>query len=67
MTDRPATLKAFAELRDKLIRLKEDRSTYIKSADVLLAHDDLCTLLQRLDTAAGSQPAGDTSSPPADG
>lgn len=51
MPDRSATLASFAELRDSLIQLKQDRTNYIKSQDVLVAYQKLCALLQELDGA----------------
>jgi hypothetical protein len=40
-----ALVQSLFNFRDSLITLKEDRTTYIKSADVVGAYDQLCELL----------------------
>lgn len=51
MADQTDLIPRFEALRDRCIQLKEDRSTYIKSRDVLVAYDELCTLLQAREAA----------------
>ncbi|TGZ80424.1 hypothetical protein EX30DRAFT_341654 [Ascodesmis nigricans] len=65
MPDRAAILQSFAELRDSLVLLKENRSTYIRTHDALAAHDKLAALLQKFENA-GSQSADSASPPPKD-
>ena len=40
MTDQQSPLHGLQQLRDRLITLKQDRSTYIKSRDVLIAYNE---------------------------